>query len=65
MQQKTHEKRCIALLQKFTDAINIPKPPSMYTPFLVRANVHELFLFQVNFMVLLFFKVLVDDKIIL
>jgi hypothetical protein len=62
MHQKAYEERCIALLKKYPDAINTPKPPSMYTPFLVRAVVNELLSFQVKFTVFLFFEVLVDEK---
>ncbi|XP_023719976.1 poly [ADP-ribose] polymerase tankyrase-1 isoform X1 [Cryptotermes secundus] len=32
--QKFYEENCIALLNKYPEAVNCPKPPSMYTPFL-------------------------------
>jgi hypothetical protein len=40
MHQKAYEMRCIALVKKFPHAINIPQPPKMFTPFLVRAEVY-------------------------
>jgi hypothetical protein len=51
------------LLKKFPHAVNIPQPPSMFTPFLVRAEINNLFSFQVMLLslhvksaVLLWFK---------
>jgi len=63
MNQKAYEVKCTALLRKFPHAINTPQPQSMFTPFLVRAEVNKLFEFQVmqlslqvKFVVLLLFK---------
>jgi len=56
MKRKEYEVRCIALLKKFPHAINVPQPPSMFTPFLVRAEVNKLLSLQVKFVVLLLFK---------
>jgi len=47
MCHKAYEEKSIELLKKFPLAINIPQPPSMYTPFLVRAEVNKLFSLQV------------------
>jgi hypothetical protein len=52
MQQKDYEVKCIALLKKLPHAINTPQLPSMYTPFLVRAEVNKLFSFQVMLLLL-------------
>lgn len=46
---KFYEEKCIALLKKYPEAVNSPKLPLMYTPFLVRAKVMNLYLSEVKF----------------
>lgn len=46
---KFYEEKCIALLKEYPEAVNSPKLPLMYTPFLVREEVINLSLFDVKF----------------